>query len=85
MDSSLPGSSVHGIFQARVVEWGAIALSGSKERDLYFKPQGVGYLVYVTSSSLGDISNNVEERGNRQVASLFFLSEVRARNWNILQ
>ena len=27
MDSSLPGSSVHGIFQARVLEWGAIALS----------------------------------------------------------
>jgi len=25
MDSSLPGSSVHGIFQARVLEWGAIA------------------------------------------------------------
>ena len=25
MDYSLPGSSVHGIFQARVLEWGAIA------------------------------------------------------------
>ena len=24
MDWSLPGSSVHGIFQARVLEWGAI-------------------------------------------------------------
>ena len=27
MDCSLPGSSVHGIFQARVREWGAIAFS----------------------------------------------------------
>ena len=27
MDGSLPGSSVHGIFQARVLEWVAIALS----------------------------------------------------------
>ena len=27
MDCSLPGSSIHGIFQARVLEWGAIALS----------------------------------------------------------
>ena len=27
MDCSLPGSSVHGIFQARVLEWGATALS----------------------------------------------------------
>jgi len=27
MDCSLPGSSVHGIFHAKVLEWGAIALS----------------------------------------------------------
>ena len=27
MDCSLPGSSIHGIFQARVPEWGAIAFS----------------------------------------------------------
>ena len=26
MDFSLPGSSIHGIFQARVLEWGTIAL-----------------------------------------------------------
>ena len=29
MDCSLLGSSIHGIFQARVLEWGAIAFSGS--------------------------------------------------------
>ena len=29
MDCSLPGSSVHGIFQARVLEWGAITFSGA--------------------------------------------------------
>ena len=33
MDCSLPGSSVHGIFQARVLEWGVIAFS-----DLYLYP-----------------------------------------------
>ena len=27
MDCSLPGSSVYGIFQARILEWGAIAFS----------------------------------------------------------
>ena len=27
MDCSLPGSSVHGVFQARVLEWAAIAFS----------------------------------------------------------
>ena len=34
MDCSLPGSSVHGIFQARVLEWGAIALSSGRWLDL---------------------------------------------------
>ena len=30
MDCSLPGSSVHRILQARVLEWGAIAFSNKK-------------------------------------------------------
>ena len=39
MDCSLSGSSIHGIFQARVLEWGAIAFSiglgmYSQKRDL---------------------------------------------------
>ena len=29
IDGSPPGSSVHGIFQARVLEWGAIAFSNA--------------------------------------------------------
>ena len=32
MDCSLPGSSIHGIFQARVLEWGAVTFS-----ELYIK------------------------------------------------
>ena len=35
-DCSLPGSSIHGIFQARVLEWGAIAFSGIYTRDVKF-------------------------------------------------
>ena len=35
MDCSLPGSSIHGIFQARVLEWVAIAFSDWEHR--YFK------------------------------------------------
>ena len=42
MDCSPPGSSIHGIFQARVLEWGATAFSGngkpgeySELRDLF--------------------------------------------------
>ena len=30
VDCSLPGSSVHGVFQARVLEWGAIVFSEGK-------------------------------------------------------
>ena len=30
MDCSLPGSSVHGIFQARLLQWGAMAFSDTK-------------------------------------------------------
>ena len=33
MDCSLPGSSVHGISQARVLEWGAIAFSISRAKE----------------------------------------------------
>ena len=36
MDCSLPGSSVHGIFQARVLEWGAIAFSICKYKYIHF-------------------------------------------------
>ena len=34
MDCSLPGCSVHGIFQARVLEWGAIAFSETTTRSI---------------------------------------------------
>ena len=37
MDCSLPGSSVHGVFQARVLEWGAIAFSKSRYRLNYLR------------------------------------------------
>ena len=48
MDCSLPGSSVHGIFQARVLEWGAIAFS---REALYVCPitfqEGVILLMFI--------------------------------------
>ena len=36
LDYSLPGSSVHGIFQARVLEWVAIAFSDNDFRSFEF-------------------------------------------------
>ena len=40
MDCSPPGSSVHGIFQARVLEWGAIAFSDVQRSLAGYHPQG---------------------------------------------
>ena len=37
MDCSLPGSSIHGIFQARVLEWGAITFSGDCDIENHIK------------------------------------------------
>ena len=44
MDRSLPGSSVHGIFQSRVLEWVAISISrgSSQPRDRTWVPRIVG-------------------------------------------
>ena len=55
MDCSLPGSSVHEIFQARVLEWGAIAFSKIK-RSLAkpFRVVGDKYL-YVRRGKLDSI------------------------------
>ena len=41
MDYSLPGSSIHGIFQARVLEWGAIA-SSEFIKMAYLRAEGLG-------------------------------------------
>ena len=37
MDCSLPGSSAHGIFQARILEWVAIAFSKSCYKQVLFQ------------------------------------------------
>ena len=44
MDCSPPGSSVHGIFQARVLEWGAIAFSVGYVSGLQFS----GHVVHAS-------------------------------------
>ena len=51
MDCSLPGSSAHGIFQARVLEWGAIAFSGCNfPESLIHIPLPNGHLVMLIGS-----------------------------------
>ena len=56
MDYNLPGSSIHGIFQARVLEWVAIAFSDQprqhiKQQRHYFANKGLCSQSYGFSSS----------------------------------
>ena len=48
MDCSLPGSSIHGIFQARVLEWVAIAFSAQIAQMRNFRK-----FIWVAGCSLG--------------------------------
>ena len=56
MDCSPPGSSVDGIFQARVLEWVAIALSDHYAVQLmltqYFKPTIVQFKTFLNKHNL---------------------------------
>ena len=58
MDCSLPGSAIRGIFQARVLEWGATAFSDSS---------GLEVMIYspaVTSYGLKGYSTSERKYGN---------------------
>ena len=72
MDCSLPGSSVHGIFQARVLEWGAIAFSrgSSWPRDWtqVSRIAGGRFTIWATREVLymNYISINPEKQTNKQ-------------------
>ena len=56
MDCSLPCSSVHGIFQARVLEWGATAFS-------HWYPQSSTFLLPIStfSAARGSLGSRREE------------------------
>ena len=56
MDCSPPGSSIHGIFQARVLEWGAIAFSGEAMRPSQMSLQVTFHLVPVVAKMHQDVS-----------------------------
>ena len=47
MDCSLPGSSVHGIFQAGVLEWGAIVFSEMDVAKFQLEVCGVTILFFL--------------------------------------
>ena len=59
VDYSLPGSSIHGIFQARVLEWGAIAFSAIKKNEI--TPSAATW-VDIETIILNDISQKEEDK-----------------------
>ena len=69
MDCSPPGSSVHGILQARVLEWGAIAFSAAYLRLLMFlsailipacAPSSPAFLKMYSAYKLNKQGNNIQ-------------------------
>ena len=62
MDCSLPGSSIHGIFQARVLEWGAIAFSDSLLRVGFFRCREQGVLFIAVHRLLIVVASLVDHR-----------------------
>ena len=76
MDCSLPGSSVHGIFQARVLEWGAIAFSASHASKVMLKILQARLQQYV-NRELPDVQAGFRKgRGTRdQLANICWITE----------
>ena len=65
MDCSPPGSAVHGIFQARVLEWGAIAWSSESQT-----PRTQGFSSLWNSLGSADLSNPIFQSRKYDHASL---------------
>ena len=73
MDCSLPGSSAHGIFQARVLEWGAIAFSSAikKNEIMSFAATWMNLeILILTEISQRQISHDI------LICGIFFLKKV---------
>ena len=94
MDCSLPGSSVHGIFQARVLEWGATAFSSAvpdlginPEKMKNFKDMGTPKIsaqqrTVVKSGKQAKCRNcrRMETEDGAQVHNAIFLNDKEVRN-----
>ena len=64
MDCSLPGSTVHGIFQARILEWVAIPFSGGSSH-----PKDGNWLSHIQADSLPSQPPGKHMNGGRSFMS----------------
>ena len=80
IDGSPPGSSIHGIFQARVLEWGAIAFSVLKVTGpllrlwhlVPFSSKGLEYIIQVIYS----LAKNSRKSRNLLCQFLFLHTDI---------
>ena len=59
MDCRPPGSSIHGICQARVLEWVAIAFSRSVYTPKYFFYRGTAYILIILYGTFSSIPHQI--------------------------
>ena len=75
MDCSPPGTSIHGIFQARVLEWGAIAFSDSKhfcmELFISFSMLSLMSILQMRKLRYRDVTELVQDHTNYRSQSLY--------------
>ena len=57
-DYSRPGSSIHGIFQARVLEWGAIPYLEVFAEEIYSNGSSVGLLISISSVQFSSVAQS---------------------------
>ena len=76
MDCSLPGSSVHGIFQARVLEWGAIAFSNPSSLPSFKYFRVLSFHLFSESSVI-----NWEPSGRRKGSPFLKLLKTSVTFW----
>ena len=81
LDSSLPGSSVHGIPQAGILEWVAIPFSrgSSRSRDWtqVFGTAGRFFIIWATREALCNT-----KRGDYIIAKILFNFNINRRSWS---
>ena len=70
MDCSLPGSSIHGICQARVLERGAIVFSGPLALDLGFQRLNWGWRKGTNIQSIGHSKEGESDSGPQHQSAL---------------
>ena len=77
MDCSLPGSSIHGTFQARVLKFGAIAFSGTNLRRAKTKRKKEFNLLQGKNSTFleaweKEISNTIRFKKNNEKPEKYY-------------